>query len=1191
MFYIPNSDCAAGVAAGLVKAFDKEDLSAAENLLRDIVSFGRKEGAARTFGTADIVANAFIDTVARVGKEPVERGLTSSWTTKMGFAAAAKPGTKGTAREALNLSVMHQHRRIRGEVSVLAQTRAFFRKKPADAFSAGMLAELTTRLNVMDGLFRTAGIPAVTMKAGGEHVSHLTTGDIFKILASPTSGKQDLVIKAFLRTGDAEKNIPLQNLQEAVRRIVEHNDSRLPFAGEELSKLSDDVFDALANPVGKPLDADAAAAMERTRKWVNSDEGKPIVVELRNALVDPEIWPKLIQEDLVQRQLALVFQRADGVQMAKAALDGLADVPWTGDKIEGLGILFFEDGLKQIFGDDFMYKLSPDGVNLAFGQQHLAKVLQQLAPENIAHIKEVYGNLRASRADFEGAAKGAKKPHTKKNKARKQKNDEIGEASQKMAEDQVNNDPNVGTNEPSREAGVIAQTFYNELKYGSVVGGLSKALSFVSDRATMTSKGKTILLGTEHIRLESAGTVIAGLRKLNDAMGQDADKANQIFNIIKENLGKSDNSIETVLGMVDEADRAAAKTMIDYIDAMFGAGDNNALMQNGIFVEELASSLRAVGLDDAAELYSNTVHADEILDYWRNFSPADGENILDYMGRFYSAQQISMIPPTMADSLARHFSHTAEGISGATAKKEGWFALDSGSPLGKYMTYNAKDQVLFPPEFRGRIKAIEDYLTFDRSLPSGTMGEMIRKIDQVTSVLKSSITLWRPGHHMVSMIGNVFMNALADVRPYDYGMAMKLLYNRKSIIDVDDAALNELMRLQAPAGTKLKDDMLTGIKVPIKVNGKVEYQTLDLATINLAMERTGSYINPRRVRDIVTTDDLGSGAFSASRLLTKNPIAKGVQNVDHEIATVAAYRDNVARAALFVKELRKMDPKASLEDAFLEAASRVHEYHPTVGTLTAGERKYARRLFYFYTWQKQAFFKILEVTANKPALVTIPSKLQFAIATSQGLDPHSFGDPYSAQGWFAAYNSSSLYGPQWDDPQYGAMGIKPPIPQLDTIDSYLSGIRVKPEDGLWGNIGNLASQAAQDILVAQASPALRVPAELALGTRTTTRQEITNVGEYAIDQTGFGALSRIYDWTPWGPRTDTKLDPYSDFNRDRQWWNYLAGMKITAYESPASLQTARQEAVDYYRKKYKTGRYAPRPSLAEWRAMQEGTNE
>ena len=286
-----------------------------------------------------------------------------------------------------------------------------------------------------------------------------------------------------------------------------------------------------------------------------------------------------------------------------------------------------------------------------------------------------------------------------------------------------------------------------------------------------------------------------------------------------------------------------------------------------------------------------------------------------------------------------------------------------------------------------------------------------------------------------------------------------------------------------------------------------------------------------------------------------------------------------------------MDPKASLEDAFLEAASRVHEYHPTVGTLTAGERKYARRLFYFYTWQKQAFFKILEVTANKPALVTIPSKLQFAIATSQGLDPHSFGDPYSAQGWFAAYNSSSLYGPQWDDPQYGAMGIKPPIPQLDTIDSYLSGIRVKPEDGLWGNIGNLASQAAQDILVAQASPALRVPAELALGTRTTTRQEITNVGEYAIDQTGFGALSRIYDWTPWGPRTDTKLDPYSDFNRDRQWWNYLAGMKITAYESPASLQTARQEAVDYYRKKYKTGRYAPRPSLAEWRAMQEGTNE
>jgi hypothetical protein len=167
------------------------------------------------------------------------------------------------------------------------------------------------------------------------------------------------------------------------------------------------------------------------------------------------------------------------------------------------------------------------------------------------------------------------------------------------------------------------------------------------------------------------------------------------------------------------------------------------------------------------------------------------------------------------------------------------------------------------------------------------------------------------------------------------------------------------------------------------------------------------------------------------------------------------------------------------------------------------------------------------------------------------------------------------------------MGIKPPIAQLDVIDSYLSGIRIKPEDGLWQNVGNLAATAAQEILVGQASPLFRVPAELAIGRRVGTGQAITNVGEYAIDQTGLGSLSRIYDWTPWGPRSDTDLDPYADFNRQRQWWNYLGGLKLTNYESPASLNVARQEALDYWRKTNQVGKYAPKVSLQEYREMTE----
>ena len=444
---------------------------------------------------------------------------------------------------------------------------------------------------------------------------------------------------------------------------------------------------------------------------------------------------------------------------------------------------------------------------------------------------------------------------------------------------------------------------------------------------------------------------------------------------------------------------------------------------------------------------------------------------------------------------------------------------------------------------------------------------------------------------MVSHVGNMVMNLIAGVAPSDYILAVKMLKARNEVFDVTDDALNELARLQAPAGKQLKPDGLDFITV-----GGVKVSMEDAI---VAAERYNAFINARRVRDVVTTDDLGSGAFSASRLLTQNPVARGIERVDSEIAKIAAVRDNFSRLALFVKELRTMGPTRTLEDAFITAASRVHEFHPTVGTLTGPERKIARRVFYFYTWQKQALFKMMEVTLNSPALITIPSKVQFAFATAQGLDPESFGNPFGAHGWFAGYNMASVYGPQWEDEKYGLMGVKPPIPQLDVIDSYLSGIRFNPADGLWGNIGSLASNATSQIIGNQVAPIFRVPAELFTNTKQGTGQEIMpggsfspeKLGEYAIDQTGAGSLSRIYDWTPWGPRTDTRLDPYSDFNRDRQWWNFLAGMKITSFESPAAIQRARQEAINYYSKIYKVGKSAEKMSLAEFQKLQETFNE
>ena len=57
------------------------------------------------------------------------------------------------------------------------------------------------------------------------------------------------------------------------------------------------------------------------------------------------------------------------------------------------------------------------------------------------------------------------------------------------------------------------------------------------------------------------------------------------------------------------------------------------------------------------------------------------------------------------------------------------------------------------------------------------------------------------------------------------------------------------------------------------------------------------------------------------------------------------------------------------------------------------------------------------------------------------------------------------------------------------------------------------------------------------------------------------------------------MDPYSEANRQRQWYNWLSGMKLTYFQNPAALNVARQEQIDYWRKVNEIGRYAPRERL------------
>lgn len=1133
--------------------------------------------------------------LAKAARKPAAKGMTETFKGGGGFDTVVKPGTEVGQREAQNYAIS-QHTLAGSQARIVGQARKMTERTetnlkgilPSDPMTADSIAAAAARMGVANGVLRSAGLPLVTSKAasqaGPTHVSFLTFGDILGVMLRPNTRGIEVLTNSVFRNNSRFTNVPFQNVAESVRRIIEHNDMGKTLAGEDIAALREAVVDGLTNAVGKPFDKQLAADLKETTKWLKSEEGQKAVNELADTLISPATVSDLYAENKKLMQVSAVLSRGDGISMTNQVLQTIADSPWTGQRLSNYADLIFGEGLSKLYANDAWVKLNPDKMNLAFAEQNLALAFSNISEESMAILKEGHMMTRAAAQ----ASKTASKAPI--NKAKVDQQDVQAPYVEKMAREELETNPAVRAGEQSLDGARLSNRFYNEMQAGYVFNGLAKMVSKVSDVATMGGRSKTILVGTEHRILENAAIITAGLRKVADSIGQDHQRANKVFEHLKSTLDETAESRTKAIQALDAADQSLAETMIEYIDAIFGVSQQHTkMLENGIFVSEAIKSLRTVGLGKQADILAGiATGGGDVADigaYWKFIDLAEGDKVLDIMSKYYASTQLAMMKPSIAASLIRNFGHASEGLTPAQAKAQGWQQIAADTELGTFLRVG-DTPTYFPPDMIPKLQQMNYYLDYQRGFNSEIVQKVWNKMDPIISALKSSVTIWRPGHHMTSLMGNTFMNALAGVSHYDYAMAIKLMRNSGQVDEVNIPALDELMRRNIEPGYQFKAGAEENIPITLinPKTGKAYTQMLDLASVNKGADNiAGVRISARRAKDVVNEAD--PSAFGvATNAITNSAGFRGITTIDHQLARAGAARDNVARYALFLKELRTGGPYKSAEDAFLSAAQKVHEFHPTVGTLTAEERKYARRGFYFYTWQKQAFFKIMEMAVNQPAALTIPSKVQFAIATAAGLDPASFGDPYKEGGLFAAYNSNSTYGPQMTSEQFnalfgtdwqGAIGIKPAQPQLDVIDSYLGQFTIKPEDGLWGNVGNLMAGGATGIFAQNASPLFKIPAELA------TRQriggfggQITDVPQYLIDQTGFSALSKVFDWTPWGKRSDTDYTQYGETNRERQTWNYLLGAKITFYESPIALQTARQEQIDYWRKVNKIGKYA-----------------
>ncbi len=1104
-----------------------------------------------------------METILRRVKTPTVKGMDQEFVAESGLLTAAKKGTKYD-REAIHAGTMNQHSLAYGYGRILGQLRAKIKPKTkgggriekAGEMPRSEVPELITRLTLMEAPYRASGIPLVTVKAvaqGIGHVAHITAADTLRILLKETGAT---TIRSTIQNSKVvTENIQFQNLAEAARRIIEHAQNGKAFDGEQLSELRKAIGDALTTGQGVPLNPKSRAAFEEAMRWAKKDPaGKKAVTTLVDALTRPAVLQALIKENEKMQLVTAVLSRTDGIRMSQQTIDTLSQLPWTGERLDGFGQILFGGGLKQIFDKDMLAKLSPEQLNVTFAEQNFAYMVSHLEDGSLATLKTRHTNTEAAKADNAIQKQTGKPSNRKRTDAKAEEIKDVEPKVDELVAKQVEGDPEVRALGHTIEEATLVQKAYIEATYGTIVGGFIKLFGGLSNKIAMGGELTTRLVGAEHEYLLNAVEYTAGLTKLAQESGKTAEEFNRIFQSLQkgEKLSGKDGELQN--------------SLMKYIDHLFGAGDTNKLAADGIIPKELGIALDKVGLSRYGAEFKATTDPLAFKDYWKQIELEGNQNILEVLSKFFTARQVSTVRPYLAASLKAHFGHKAYGLSTAEAIKAGWKEISADTQFGEYLFSEVvKEKVLFSPEMLEKIRAMNHYLDYDRGF-KGNAGKVWAKLDPIVSVLKASNTIWRPGHHAVSTLGNMMMNTVAGVWGVrDYGIALKLL-QLKDGIAVDDVALAGILRREVKPGYKFKP-VEDGIDIPLYEKGKVKTFTLSLEdAMKLIDGATGVRITPHNAADVVTDEVTGA--------IGKKPkaITKPIISTDQALAKFAANRDNLFRYALFIKAIRTGGPFKNIDEAVFYAAQKVHEFHPTVGTLTGFERKYARRAFYFYTWQKQALVKMLEMAANQPAAITIPSKLQFAIAEMNGLNPRSFGDPHDPQAIYAAYNSNSLYGPQWKDDEWGAMGIKPASPQLDVFDSILGKFKTRPQDSLFENVASLTVGGMWDLAKANASPLLKIPAELATQNRFDDMGQIKmtekGLSQYALDQTSLGSIARFT-----GAFNDGSETEFDRANQQRQMWNYLFGVKNTYYESPASLQKGRQELIDYWQKTYKVGKY------------------
>jgi hypothetical protein len=582
---------------------------------------------------------------------------------------------------------------------------------------------------------------------------------------------------------------------------------------------------------------------------------------------------------------------------------------------------------------------------------------------------------------------------------------------------------------------------------------------------------------------------------------------------------------------------------------MVGANHFNALAD----AAKLNPNWRFKGEYDA---YSNST----LWQYWEGI---EEKGILDFLSKMHSIS----VRASQDIAIGASFSHNF----GKAKYEPGYVKIVWNNKSQKDGTgfYQLIDRDLYyPKEIASQVTQIDRMLTESRHIdPKNNFGKFIVNVfDPITNALKASQTTVRPGHWVISFLGDVLRNNLAGVnsyKPYKHA-ANIMLAGKKMATGEEDEFFKALGSYRA--SQELNQGFVGtsgGTGVHLFIGGKkvnVNYETMNKIVRDVVMlpkHRGGGVLEDRFVGEN-TSGALARTLEKATDFVTDNP--------KFSLNEWAARRDNLMRVALAVDfaSKRKWKNLQEMKDAMEDYVTK---WAPTSTDFTAWEAKYARRTLLYYTWLRGITPRVIDSAMTKPGITTIVPKAMYNVAYANGLNPESIGNPFPDDEMFADYQYRNLLGPQWKD-DYGMWGINPSSPVIEVGNTFSKFNLANP-------IGNVESAIGQ--IGSMATPFARIPAEFATGTQAGTGIPIEDKSQYLLDNVGgswVSALSRATGKTVGPNGILDRTDSAAKYNEEDQMehaklqaFNFLTGLKLNDYQSNAAFKAGGYDMAEEAKRK------------------------